>query len=295
MSLLPKGYLDAVVSIELSEGETFRAIATGFLTGFLTGTKNEKEENLYNLFLITNRHVFADKREVFLRFNKGQGSQRYPLQLLDEHDKEIWSAHSNPSVDVAVMPINVKLLQEDGVEFGWIPEELMAFQDMINSLGITPGDEVFVLGFPMGLSGIERKYAIVRGGLIARLDDEIIRTTHSFLIDASIFPGNSGGPVIFKPAIVSIEGTTPINKAYLLGIVNGYIPYEETAYSLNSEVPQPRIKFVENSGLASVVPLDYVRDVVNTIMPKEPTKQEKKQMATKGNEEEGIPIVAAER
>ena len=140
---------------------------------------------------------------------------------------------------------------------------------------------MFVLGFPMGIAGEEKKYVIVKGGIISRLDDEIIKSTKTFLVDSSVFPGNSGGPVILKPAIVSIDGTSPVNRAYLLGLVKGYIPYEEIAYSLQSDPPQPRIKFVENSGLASVVPMDFVRDVVQDMIPKEqPTKQEEKQLAT---------------
>lgn len=249
--------------------------------GFPLQQKNEKGEQFFRNFLVTNRHVFRNKKEVWLRFNKGEGSRRYNLPLTNEKGEETWSTHPNPSVDIGIIPIAVNKLQEDGVEFNWIPEDLMAFRDTIKSLGITQGDEIFILGFPMGLAGEVKKYAIARGGIIARLDNEIMETTHAFLIDCSVFPGNSGGPVLLKPANASIEGTTPINKAYLLGVIKGYLPYEEMAYSVQSDPPQPRIKFMENSGLALVVPLDYVRDIVSVLMPKkEPTEQEEKQMAT---------------
>jgi len=119
MSLLPIGYLDAVVSIEVpDEYEKFRAVATGFLVGFPLGEKNERGEELNRIFLITNRHIFRNKRELWLRFNKGRGSQRYRLQLLNEKGEETWSTHPNPAIDVAVIPIAVNKLQADGVEFG---------------------------------------------------------------------------------------------------------------------------------------------------------------------------------
>lgn len=157
MSLLPFGYLNTAVSIEIpEEGDKFRAIVTGFLVGFSLGEKNEKGEDLFRIFLVTNRHVFRNKRKVWLRFNKGGGSQRYRLQLLNEKGEETWSAHSNLAVDVAVIPIAVNKLQADGIEFGWIPEELMASRDRIKSLGITQGDEIYILGFPMGLAGEEK-------------------------------------------------------------------------------------------------------------------------------------------
>lgn len=84
-----------------------------------------------------------------------------------------------------------------------------------------------------------------------------------FLIDASIFPGNSGSPVFLKPEIASIEGTNAINKSYLLGVISGYRTYEDTAYS--QITGQPVIKITENSGLANVVPADYIPDAVKEL------------------------------
>ncbi|KKU43092.1 MAG: hypothetical protein UX61_C0031G0004 [Parcubacteria group bacterium GW2011_GWA2_46_7] len=250
MSLLPNGYLNAVVSVEkkvetqAGEPEKFRSIASGFLVGFPTGQQNDKGDKFFRIFLISNRHVFKDQKEVWLKFNHASGSKRYLLPLTDEKNNQLWETHSDKDVDVGVIPIAVNKLQEDGVEFAWIAEDLFAYLDKIKELGITQGDEMFVLGFPMGIAGEEKKYVIVKGGIISRLDDEIIKSTKTFLVDSSVFPGNSGGPVILKPAIVSIDGTSPVNRAYLLGLVKGYIPYEEIAYSLQSDPPQPRIKFV---------------------------------------------------
>jgi len=57
------------------------------------------------------------------------------------------------------------------------------------------------------MSGVERNYVIARCGMIARFDDEILTTSRTFLIDAAVFPGNSGGPVIVKPNSDSLAGT----------------------------------------------------------------------------------------
>jgi len=269
MSLFSENYLNSIVLIGEERGENFYPLATGFLAGFLSGEKNEDGKDLFWVFLITNRHVFRNKNSVWLRFNKVEGgSKKYELNLLNETGNEIWSTHPNPNVDVAVIMLNAKKLGEDKVMFNWIPEDLFAFRKQIKELKITQGDEIFVLGFPMGIAGEEKNYAILRGGIIARLDDEIIDKTNSFLIDAFVFPGNSGGPVILKPSMISIQGTTPVNKAYLLGVVNGYLPYEESAFSLR-DLSKPRINFTENSGLASVVPLDYVKEIIDLLLPKE--------------------------
>ena len=265
MSLLPRDYLNAVVLIETTaDGASFAPIASGFLAGFRTGEKGEAGEELYRVFLVTNRHVFHGKKEVVLRFNISEGgSKRYVLHLEDTNGPK-WRKHEKEKADVAVIPINVKALESDHIAFWFFPEDNMAFKNTVNELGITQGDDIFVLGFPMGIAGEEKNYVIVRSGVIARLDDEIIDRHSEFLIDASVFPGNSGGPVVLKPSMVSIRGTKPVNKAYLLGVVKNYIPYKEDAVGLQTR--QLRITFMENSGLAGVVPMDFVKGAVVPFM-----------------------------
>lgn len=75
-----------------------------------------------------------------------------------------------------------------------------------------------------------------------------------------MFPGNSGGPVVTKPEVVAIEGTKPVGASYLIGVVAGYVPYRDVAISAQTQ--KVRIIFEENSGLASVIPIDYVEEVI---------------------------------
>lgn len=288
MSLLPKEYLDAVVSIERKVADgSFNTIATGFLVGLRSGRISDKGEEFFNVFLVTNKHVIEEEENVWVRFNKGETSQRYVINLIDEKGNKIWLPHPNPSVDLVVIYILANKLQEDGVEFKFFPEDILAFSDKMKELGVSQGDEIFVLGFPMGISGKEKKYVIVRGGIIARFDNEIIQDSSSFLIDSSVFPGNSGSPVILKPSNISFEGTKPIDKAFVIGVVSSYIPYMETAYSLQMSTPQPRITFTENSGLARVVPLDYISDIVSDLISK--SKEEENQVIADTTSD--IPVV----
>lgn len=268
--LLPKSYLNSVVSIELlneTDG-SYRCIATGFLAGFLSGQKDQNGDDLYKIFLVSNRHVFQGQALVFLRFNTKDGSKRYPLALKNEKGDNTWHTHSDPKVDIGVVPINIALLKADEIHCSYISEDNMAFEAVVESEQISQGDGVFVLGYPMGIAGSIKNYSIVRAGIIARMDEEIIGTEHRFIIDATIFPGNSGGPVILKPEIACLEGTKAVQKAYLLGVISAYIPYKETAYTLQGETPQPRIDFIENSGLALVVPISKVKEVVDYVSAK---------------------------
>lgn len=133
--------------------------------------------------------------------------------------------------------------------------------DQMAEMGVSEGDFIYVLGFPMGIMDAKRQYVIARSGIIARLRDTLEKRGKDFLIDASVFPGNSGGPVMFKPEIFSIEGTRSVSKAGLIGIVAGYLTYKDTA--LSQQTGQPRVIFEENSGLAVVIPVDYVMETVD--------------------------------
>ena len=110
--------------------------------------------------------------------------------------------------------------------------------------------------------------------LSSRWDEEIVEERKCFLIDANIFPGNSGGPVILRPSVSSITGTKPANRAWLIGIVSGYLPYSDVAVS--QQTGEPRMVLVENSGLAAVVPLEFLRDVLTTLVEQvdEPVTEE---------------------
>jgi hypothetical protein len=114
----------------------------------------------------------------------------------------------------------------------------------------------------MNLAGAQKNYVIVRQGCIARISDMIDGTSASFLLDAFIFPGNSGGPVILKPEMTAIGGTKAQANAFLIGIVRAYQPYSDIAVS--QQTKQPRVIFQENSGLAEVLPIDYVDEAIRS-------------------------------
>ena len=127
------------------------------------------------------------------------------------------------------------------------------------------GDGVFVLGFPMGLEGGERNYVIVRQGCIGRIGDLLDNPqVESYLVDAFTFPGNSGGPVVLAVSLSYIQGTRSQNTSYLIGVVKGFLPYQDVAVS--KQTGRARIAFEENSGLTEVIPIDYVEQTVQTAL-----------------------------
>jgi S1-C subfamily serine protease len=276
MALIPPFFLDCVVAIgfDTAKGER-QYVATGFLYGnFL---KQDGEKKHYNVFLVTNKHVFEGAEVAWLRFNPevDEPAREFGVDLLDAEKKPLWLTHLDPEVDLAVIPINPLFLKENKIRFAYFRSELhIANRIQALEIGISEGDGVFVLGFPMGLIGEKRNFVIVRQGAIARIRDTLTGNSKEFLIDTTIFPGNSGGPVVTRPEFVSIQGTKAVSTAYLLGVVSSYVPYIDIAFS--TQTKRPRITFEENSGLAAVVPIDYLVEIIEAATA---TLKEQKQEA----------------
>jgi S1-C subfamily serine protease len=113
----------------------------------------------------------------------------------------------------------------------------------------------------MGISGTaQRNYVIARQGSIARISDVLDGASTTFLIEAMVFPGNSGGPVVNVISNNCLQGTKAQTRTYLVGIVRAYLPYTDVAVS--QQTGQPRMVSQENSGLAEVVPVDYINETI---------------------------------
>jgi hypothetical protein len=218
--------------------------------------------------LVTARHVVAGHvgqgaADIFVRVNSKDPAKAEGFAL---------TAHPAPgesgwffapaSKDIAAIQVNLQLLQDRGLQVNFFPNDTaVATRSKLKELEVSAGDGVFVLGFPMNLTGAQRNYVVVRQGSIARISNLLDGTSDTFLLDSFVFPGNSGGPVVLRPEMVSITGTKSQANAYLVGAVIAYEPYSEIAVSIQTK--QPRIVFQENSGLADVLPIDDVEDAIS--------------------------------
>jgi hypothetical protein len=173
-------WLRAVVSIEQFDSPT-NAHPLG--TGFLLATTNG------HIALVTAKHVVLSddgtiKQNVAFRFNeKTNRSALVPDIFLSSfignwvfsNDSDLASrliAYSNES-DISAIPID-HLLPQKHVRV------------------TTP---ILVLGFPMGLRSEKYSTPIARRGIVARSG------SGELMLDAFVFPGNSGGPVVYTPVM----------------------------------------------------------------------------------------------
>lgn len=262
MALIPRFYLDCVVAIGVPKEESDQHEEQWIASGFLLGKfieKTDQDHDTYRVYLVTNRHVLEGHKAVLLRFNPQdpQSVRDYVLQLVDGDGKRLSYCPADPDIDVAVVPINAQRLREHRMQFGFFHTDAhVANRAKLSKLGIAEGDFVYVLGFPMGLIGGHRSYAIARTGIIARARDALAGYSDEFLLDTFVFPGNSGGPVVTKPEMIAVQGTRPVSTSYLIGVIKSYVPYRDVAVS--AQTRHARVVFEENSGLAAAVPIDFV-------------------------------------
>lgn len=264
MALLPPFYLDSVVALGVGHDATKRRwIGTGFIFGNLVAGGGTPDKKKYNLWLVTNKHVLASLTEVYVKLNSAAdpNSKDFRVPLVSRNGKRLWVGHPGDDTDVAAIWLNAGFLAQEQLRFSPILSDAHTCTKEKMKTGIlNEGDRVFVLGFPMGLVAAERQYVICRSEIIARIRDYLDDRTTDFLVDAPVFPGNSGGPVVLCPSALSIQGTKAPERADLIGIVKSYVPYLDVAVSAQTQ--RPRITFEENSGLTAVEPMDAITQTV---------------------------------
>jgi hypothetical protein len=238
MALLPPFYLDSVAALGVGDDPAHRNwIGTGFIFGNLVTSNSATAEKRYNLWLITNKHVLDSLHSVYVKLNSAADptSKDYEVPLIAKNGKSLWVGHPNSDTDVAAIWVNAAVLAQEKLKFKPILSDTHTCTK-------------------------ERQYVICRSGIIARIQDYLEDRATDYLVDAPVFPGNSGGPVVVCPSALSIEGTKPPENADLIGIVKSYVPYRDVAVS--SQTRRPRITFEENSGLTAVEPMDAIAETV---------------------------------
>lgn len=265
MSLIPRYFLDTVAAVgapSTAANEQIRYFATAFLFGYPVSPPTTPAS--YLVFVVTNRHVVEGDRRIWIRFRAPTGKRPRILRVPHGPEPFPWVLHPDSDVDLAVLPI-------DAIEIpdGLAPDRFLTLRphavtvDDLRSHDFSEGNELFILGFPMGIAGMDQNDVIVRQGIVARIQDWYDGRSKDFLIDSSIYPGNSGGPVILKPVIWGFGKGPRFGEPKLIGLVSAYLPYRDIARS--EQTGLIRLISEENSGLAKVVPMDAVIELTSIL------------------------------
>ena len=265
MAQIPQIYKNAVVSIGVKiQDNNIAWIGTGFfMIRVVDGYKHP--------FLISNKHVFQGQKTIVIRM-KEKGTENLKeieaaiISIESSSEKPLYVLHPQSDIDIAVLPLNVSFIEMNNLECPAfdIDSNAMTSSELRDN-GVEEGTLIYMLGYTMGLVNQSSSLPICRLGCIARISKEQIQEKHNILVDIQNFPGNSGSPIINRPEILTINGTKSFDRSVLIGIIHSYIPYQETLVSTQTNnIVEVRS---ENSGLAYVHPVEYIREIVDIILP----------------------------
>lgn len=263
MAVIPNYFMESVVTISvMNHKNEKKCIGTGFLVGDLMCENSTTKK--YGLYLITNKHVIDNKKQIYVGFNQRSSFSGidFPINIVIGNQK-FYSEHINQDVDIIAISINASALNNNNVKYSFFRLESDAYTiyDM-SAKEVYEGDLVYSLGYPLYMGDLSQKYPICRSGCISKISNLFLpgNPEVNFLVDAQSFPGNSGGPVILRPELMSIIGSKSQPQAALIGILHKYIPYCDELYSLQTGLRQSIVQ--ENSGLTLVHPVDFIKNVV---------------------------------
>ena len=249
---------------------TFRfqcATPTGQSTGtvFILG-RPIQGTNTSRYVLVTAAHVLSDcigdSSVLFARQKDSQGrwTERpmpFPIRM---NGKQGWV--KNSTADVAALYISLP----EGTVPLLVSTDLLADDAALTKFEVHPGDDLNVLGYPLGFEG-PGGFPVLRSGRIASYPLVPSKDNLYFLMDFRVFQGNSGGPVFMISYNRYYAGATNIGAVQLLmGLVSEEVSATEELRGLYESRSQ-RYPL----GLAKIVPASIIKDTVNQLP--EPTAE----------------------
>ncbi|HEX2560943.1 serine protease [Phenylobacterium sp.] len=185
--------IHATVQLEQPLGDGTRTVGTGFLI------KAPAPDGRPRTILVTANHVLAKmpgaNARIGYRFSNSDGSWSYSPQTLKIRERggdELWTKH--PARDVAAIEVTAPPeFAKAAIPLNWLAED-----DTFSKNGVAAGDQMMALGFPRGLAANQAGFPILRSGKVASFPVAPAHVFPTFLLDFTVFPGNSGGPVFMS-------------------------------------------------------------------------------------------------
>ena len=189
-------------------------------------------------YLVTNHHLTIGKDSLQMRYNATDGSARnYTLKFEQDSTNSNWRIHPEKRIDLLLYRIPKEL-----------PFKTINSSSIKLSTELKLGDEVYFIGFPISESTTDKiVYPLLRHGIIAYFVKERLLMLSppadyppgTILIDGTVQPGNSGGPVISFSRV----GTQGVS---LIGVIQGHLGTSSG----------------QNSVLGVVIPTERILEVI---------------------------------
>jgi hypothetical protein len=181
---------------------------------------------LNGFYFITNHHVVIDEDfspdelRLLLHKKDDRRTGMFPIPLYDATGNRLWLEHPRygKDVDVIALPVDIEKLHKYAFAY-FCPGDIMRPE-----IDLSIGDDVLVIGYPLGVRDTIHNLPIVRNATIASLYTVPFEGKPRFLIDSRLHRGTSGSPVITKPTEIirttdgSVTQQFGIFRRFFLGI-----------------------------------------------------------------------------
>ncbi len=312
MPRIPNSYLDYCIFLYPSRpaaeaGEHYGG--SGMLVSVAAGVAGAAPF----VYAISNRHVVRDGAPV-IRVNLGGSPTIVELDPLD------W--HEHPDVDLAAARVEIPAGSTSRPAAFGIDGNHVTVDIMKGRIGI--GDDIFMVGRYISVSGLQRNTPSARFGNISMLPGEPIETRYgtqeSFLVEMRSMVGYSGSAVfVHHPpwqdkyahlgAVVMpgqararerermhLAGEQIVWPCYLLGIHYGQLNDEEPVISGASHEPVPTNDYVRSkASLCLIVPAWRILEMLNLAVFKEDRLATEERLRKQRRAERGISLESASR
>ena len=141
-----------------------------------------------------------------------------------------------------------------------VPTTVLATDRLLTDYEIHPGDELNVLGYPLGFEN-PGGFPVLRSGKIASYPLVPSSENPFFLLDFRIFKGNSGGPVYWAQTTRWFGGSLRGgNMQMIMGLVSEEVIFTEETRALYENRSQ-----AYPLGLAKIIPATYILETIDRL------------------------------
>lgn len=229
------------VLLKTEDGNHQKFSGTGFLFNFF------RQNNQSLTAIVTNRHVLAGMVKIEMRFTRKAASNEPDLgKFVDiSLETDLQSRiifHPDRDVDLAIIAVSDILLkyEQEGQPIYAIGLDQNLVASEADLRKFQPLEDVLIVGYPDGISDTANNIPIFRRGITAtpvylRFDGK-----KQFMIDAAIYHGSSGSPVLLYNvgAWIGENGLAQLGtRVGFLGVVFGVL--ESSTEGVMRVIPAP--------------------------------------------------------